>query len=254
MAAPEEEDAPQAPDWIVTFTDLISLLVAFFVLLLTFSSLDVKDAFRVDGDLLGTRGTIQGDGGSSSVTPPQIDVMQAIDAARGADSSHSRPTDKLAKNLAEMGQKKSNAHQEFDLKSVKDGIVLHFDEEGAFAPGSAEVNSNLRQSLGELGRVLENYSHMVTVEGFTDNAFKANASYGSVNELSFARASAAANVMLGASKLSPKLVQLSGLGDSKQLNENATSVERRANRRVELRILSLSKTRQASIDRTREGR
>lgn len=253
MAAPED-DAPEAPDWIVTFTDLISLLVAFFVLLLTFSSLDVEDAFRVDGNLIGTRGVIQGDGGSSAVAPPEMDVMHSIDAARGSESAHSRPTDKLAENLEEMGQRKTAAHQEFDLQTVKDGLVLHFDEEGCFAPGSDQVNANLRKALGELARVLENYPHMVSVEGFTDGAFQSTPQFASATELSFARAAAAADVMLSESKISPKLIQLSGLGDTKQLNKNETSVDRRANRRVELRILSMSKTRQAGIDRAQKGR
>ncbi len=254
MAAPEEEDPPGAPDWIVTFTDLVSLLVAFFVLLMTFSSLDVEDAFVVDGNLLGTRGTIEDGGGSSAVTPPATDVMQSIDAARGADNVHSRPTDKLAQNLAEMGQKKTDAHKELDLKSVKDGLVLHFDDEACFAPGSAEVNPELSKSLGEIARVLENYPHMITVEGFTDNAFKPTPEFKSAAEMSFARASAAANSMLSQSNLSPKLVQLAGLADAKPLNDNATPVRRRVNRRVELRVLSMSKTRAAGIEREREGR
>lgn len=254
MAAPPEEDPPGAPDWIVTFTDLVSLLVAFFVLLMTFSSLDTEDAFLVKGNLLGTRGTIQDDGGSTAVRPPEVDVMQSIDAVRGASTSHSRPTEQLVENLEEMGQKKSEAHQEFDLKSVKDGVVLHFGDEACFAPGSSDVNPELKRSLGELARVLENYSHMVTVEGFTDNAFQPTPEFRTAEEMSFARAAAAAKVMLSESNLSPKLLQLSGLGEEKPLNNNETPSRRRSNRRVELRVLSMSKTRQAGIEQAEKGR
>ncbi|MEM7518826.1 MAG: flagellar motor protein MotB, partial [Planctomycetota bacterium] len=67
MAAPEEEAPAGAPDWIVTFTDLVSLLVAFFVLLMTFSSLDNSDAFKLRGNLLGTRGTLEDTNGGTLI-------------------------------------------------------------------------------------------------------------------------------------------------------------------------------------------
>lgn len=251
MAAPEEEPPKGAPDWIVTFTDLVSLLVAFFVLLMTFSSLNTNDAFVVHGNLLGTSGAIESRGGLSAVDPPEFDLMQAMDASRGADQPHTRPTEKLAENLEEMGQKKDEQHVEFDLKAVKDGIVLHFEEAACFAPGSAEVNDELRKSLVEIAQVLHHYTHMVTVEGFTDNAFQPTPEFESEEALSFARAAAAAQVMLEESDLSPKLVQLAGLGQAKALNENETPVQRRANRRVELRILSLSRAREKEIESSR---
>ena len=81
---PQVEEGEQgAPDWIVTFTDLVSLLVAFFVLLMTFSSLNSWDSFQVRGDLLGMSGIITDSGGSSAVDPPEDDLMQAMDAVRG---------------------------------------------------------------------------------------------------------------------------------------------------------------------------
>ena len=254
MAAPEEEQPAGAPDWIVTFTDLVSLLVAFFVLLMTFSSLNLNDAFVVHGNLLGTSGAIESRGGLSAVDPPEFDLMQAMDASRGADNPHSRPTEELAENLEEMGQKRTEEHLEFDLKAVKDGIVLHFDPESGFAPGSAEVNPRLRKSLAEIANVLQHYTHMVTVEGFTDSEFRPTEDFASADEVSFARAAAAAQVMLESSDLSPNLVQLSAWGDEKPLNDNETPAERRANRRIAIRILSMSRARANAIERIREER
>lgn len=254
MAAPEEEEPAGAPDWIVTFTDLVSLLVAFFVLLMTFSSLNLNDAFVVHGNLLGTSGSIESRGGLSAVDPPEYDLMQAMDASRGADSPHSRPTEELADNLEEMGQKKTEEHLEFDLKAVKDGIVLHFDSESCFAPGSAEVNDRLRKSLAEIANVLQHYSHMITVEGFADTAFAPTGDFKTAEEISFARAAAAAQVMLDSSDLSPNLMQLSGWGDSKPINDNDTPAQRRENRRIQIRILSMSRARANAIKRIKEGR
>ena len=52
----EDPGPPGAPEWVVTFTDMISLLVTFFVLLMTFSSLDAFDALKIDAWLDGNKG------------------------------------------------------------------------------------------------------------------------------------------------------------------------------------------------------
>ena len=247
---PQVEEGEQgAPDWIVTFTDLVSLLVAFFVLLMTFSSLNSWDSFQVRGDLLGMSGIITDSGGSSAVDPPEDDLMQAMDAVRGATHAHSRPTDKLVENLEEMGQKKDENHVEIDLSTVKDGIVIRFNDRATFAPGSVEVNSILTKALAQLGTTLENYRHMITVEGYTDNAFQATPEYPTPEALSFARAAAAADAMTRNSGMSPLMIQLAGLGMRNQLNENQSPFERSLNRRVEVRIMALSQARENVIEK-----
>ena len=63
---PEDPGPKGAPEWVVTFTDMISLLVTFFVLLMTFSSIEDYDRLRVDGFLTGTRGNIKQIGGQKA--------------------------------------------------------------------------------------------------------------------------------------------------------------------------------------------
>ena len=48
------DDGPEVPEWIVTFSDMISLLVTFFVLIMTFSSLEEDDVIKVKGAMMGT--------------------------------------------------------------------------------------------------------------------------------------------------------------------------------------------------------
>ncbi len=243
MAAPEEEPPAGAPDWIVTFTDLVSLLVAFFVLLMTFSSLDNWDSFQIRGDLLGIRGTLDDFHGGTLIDPPHEDIMAAIDAMRGAESPHSRPPEALVENLEEMGQKRSDDHIEVDLKALRDGLVMHFDERATFSPGSAEPNPELRRALGELGRILQHYGYTVTVEGFTDDAFQPTPEFPTAEALSCARAAAAAEAIVSQSELSPLMIQIAGAGARRPLNENSSPSERKANRRVEVKILSMSRGR-----------
>jgi len=244
----QDEGPKGAPDWIVTFADMISLLVTFFILMMTFSSLEVYDAFSVARNLTGTTGILSGSQGTSAVPPPEVDLMSAMDAVRGASSMHSRPTQELQKNLDEMGQAKSEEHNEIDLKDVRDGMVITFDERASFAPGSAEPTEYLHEVLHELSAVLEHYAFLVCVEGHTDDQFKATPSYPSAESLGAARAAAAANLMVTESNLSPMMVQVSTAGMTQPTAPNDNVDGRELNRRIVVRLLSMSKTRQARVE------
>ncbi|MEM7516212.1 MAG: OmpA family protein, partial [Planctomycetota bacterium] len=148
----------------------------------------------------------------------------------------------------EMGIKKTENDVETNLANLRDGLVIHFDERSTFRPGSAQPSEELTRSLGEIGRVLEHYAYTITIEGFTDNAFQATPDYPTDKALGVARAVAAAEVLTSHSGLSPLLVQVAGMGNQRPLNENETPLDRRLNRRVELKIHSLSRTRAAALE------
>ena len=112
------------------------------------------------------------------------------------------------------------------------------------------MNAALKKNLVELGRVLEHYSHLVVVEGYTDSEFQPTPAFKTREALSSARAAAAAEIMVGASNLGPDVIQIAGLGDSRVRESNDTATGRTANRRVEVRILSLSKARAQQLEST----
>ena len=231
-----------APEWVVTFTDMISLLVTFFVLLMTFSSMEEYDMVKIDAWLFGKRGVLDSRG-SAMAESPESDLVSESDLERGSSQPHVRPSEALEENLVEMGQKKSDAHQELSFDEMPDGLVLEFGEAEAFAPGSAQINGALAKALGEIGRVLEHYRHMIVFEGFTDESFQPNARYRSAEALAFARAQNAAQFMLANSNVVPERLQIAGLGAQDPRGSSDTALERTKNRRVQVRILSISSAR-----------
>ncbi|MFT5284023.1 MAG: chemotaxis protein MotB [Planctomycetota bacterium] len=240
----EEPSGPKgAPDWVVTFTDMISLLVTFFVLLLTFSSTEDHDRLRVDGFMSGTRGAVKSRGGHLARETLDEDIVAGTDIRRGADQSHSRPVEELEENLEEMGQKKTDEHQEMDFSAMKDGLQIVFGPECSFKPGSSTVNPELAKSLEELAEVMSFYKHLVVVEGYSDNAFQSNSEHPNAESLSLKRAIEAVEVMLASSDLNPNLLQIAGLGEVRPRGDNETLEGRLENRRVEIRVISLSQTR-----------
>lgn len=246
MAVQEDEPPEGAPEWMVTYSDMISLLVTFFILLMTFSAPIDDNRFPIAGSLFGPGGLMSSNA-TTAPEPPPDDVMAAMDLRRGAQVPHSRPPEKLPESREDMGQKAED-RVEFDLTAVHDGIVLRFGEAETFKPGSARVNVALHRKLGELGRVLEHYAYTIVVEGYTDTAFKASPRYPTAQALASARARAAARAMLEQSALSPTMVQVAGLGPARPLNDNASASERRLNRRVEIRVVSLSRDRARALE------
>lgn len=249
-----EEEAPAgAPEWIVTFSDMVSLLVTFFVMLMSFSTISARDTMVLVEAFNNSRGgMIESPGGPDAVDPPPNDRMRAVHPRRGADSPHTRPDEELHENLEEMGQRADEEHVPVDLSRSLDGLRIAFGEAASFAPGSAEVTPELRRSLGEIGRVLEHYSHMVVVEGHTDGLFEPTPEHPTAAALATARAEAAARSMLAQSGLSADMVQVSGLGSSAPVADEESPSGRRVNRRVEVRVLALSKARAEIVRRKRE--
>lgn len=256
MVAVEEEEPEGAPEWIVTFTDLTSLLVTFFVLLMTFSSFEPteREVMVIKGlQMLGKGGVIPHNKGRSAVRPPDNDRLTAVDPLRGAEQPHLRPQQHLLENLEDMGQQRSPDELELNLNLGTEGLHLKFGEEGRFAPGSARVSPAFKEQLIDLARVSEFYPNLLVVEGHTDDAFLPTAEYPTAEDLALARAAAAAEVMLANSNLSPYLVQLAGLGAQAPAASNETPEGRAANRRVEVRIVALSKSRALSLELANES-
>jgi chemotaxis protein MotB len=240
---PEPSGPPGAPEWVVTFTDMISLLVTFFVLLMTFSSIEDYEKLRVDGFLTKTRGNIKQIGGQKAYETVDEDIVAGTDIRRGADRPHSRPAKSLAENLEKMGQKKSDEEIETDFTDVGDGLQIVFGPECSFEPGSTKINAALRRRLDELGRVLEHYPHLVVVQGYTDSEFVPDDDFPDAETLSLERALAAAEILLAGSNMTPKLLEVAGLGGLDPRGDNKLLEGRLANRRVEIRVIALSKTR-----------
>ncbi len=233
-----------APPWITTYVDMISLLVTFFILLFTFSSITEHDAFTYPKNIIGTSGTFEG-AAKTDMEAPAEDMMMGYDIERGSRVPHSRPTHELLENLEDMGQKLTEEHIQFDPQHIGNGLTIRFGERAGFSPGSTRVNAKLTQALRELGGTMEHYPLTIVVEGFTDSAFKATPRYPTAEALSLARARAAAEVMVRGSDLPPELVQIVGLGMQRLRSDPTqdTALGRRIDRRIEVRIIALDSAR-----------
>jgi chemotaxis protein MotB len=237
-----EDGIDGAPPWITTFVDMVSLLVTFFILLFTFSSIREYDSFTIPKSLIGTRGLQQTKG--NSFQAPTHDLMLGMDIARGSRTRHTRPVDQLSESVEEMGQKLTEEHQPIDLRSVGDGLRVEFGPTCTFGPGSAEIGAELRRALREMAETVKHYPLVVLVEGHTDDSFRPTNRYPDETSMAIARARSAAEVLAGPNGLDPAMIQVSSKGASSPRNRDASSaVARRENRRVTVRLVAMGRER-----------
>jgi chemotaxis protein MotB len=224
MGRKKPDEPSHSESWLVSYCDMISLLVTFFLMMMTFSTKEHFDVKEVGVGLLRGRGGIWQ---NMMVVPQQHDVDPTV-------------VDALARDLAAQA-KQQGADPASVVKGQLDGFALSFDLRSSFAPGSAEVNAALRQNLITLAAALQRYTHLIVIEGFSDDHFQPTPEFPDAETISLERARNAALVMLEQSLLQPDLVQVAGLGSARPRASNDTPSGRTSNRRIEVRVLALAK-------------
>ena len=243
----EEEEPPGAPEWVVTFTDMISLLVTFFVLLMTFSSMREYDLLRIQSIMNNNRGVIQTTKSERMIPPPSPDHVQSTHPTDGSRQPHERPFDELPEEQQSTGTAQDE-RPDINLNQIGDGLLLKFGADERFDRGSAAVNVSLQRSLMQIASVLGVYEHTVVIEGHAAQDHAASPTYPDAHSISLARARSVAQILVD-SGLAPDRIQLVAHGDQRPADVAGTMQAHRANRRVELRVLALDR-----LTRPEDGR
>ena len=243
-----DPEPPGAPEWVVTFTDMISLLVTFFVLLMTFSSMQEYDLLRFQSLIQGNRGVLKSVHGPRVIENPPVDVIADTHPVDGALEPHSRPAEELPPERADQGTKERDDTVQVDLNQIGDGLLVTWGSDAAYAPGSLEPNQVLRDALAEVGEVLRNYPHVIVVEAHTASDWGPSRGYTDAEDFTLARARRAAEILTELGGISPERMQLAGYGATRARALNDTAGGRRTNRRIELRVLSVPRSREERLE------
>jgi len=229
MVRKKQADDHPPESWLMSYCDMITLLVTFFLMMMTFSTKDGGDIREVGVGLLKGRG---------GIWPPMLGASfrEELDPA---------VIESAAKDLDELMTKSDGA---VALHKSIDGLTLQFDIECAFDPDSAEPNRRLVESLALVSQALEPYEWPVVVEGSTDSAFEPTSGHPTALDLGLARAEAAARALFANPRVRRERIQVASFGADRPLASNDTALGRRANRGVCVRIVALSITHASRAD------
>ncbi|MBE5895042.1 MAG: flagellar motor protein MotB [Lachnospiraceae bacterium] len=273
MARKKKEDAPApgSPAWMATFSDLMNLLLCFFVLLFSMSSVDAKKFDEVAASFsqtfsVFTAGALSiGDGLLISNGVSQLNELDEYINSTGKAQEETEEQDPLAdstlegaletvegemlaesEELAErVGEAISEAGMDelIEMEYTSQYVQLTLNGALLFQSGSAELNPEAEEVLTQVGIILERYSEsIIEIEGHTDSVPINSAMYPSNNELSDARALAVFYFIIENTNLDPAMIKHSGRGEYCPIADNSTAEGRALNRRVEIKIYNTLST------------
>lgn len=237
--------AAGAPGWMVTYGDLITQVLCFFILLYSFSVLDedrfhrsvlsVREAFGV---LKGGERVTGSDPMSLALEPlPNEQVEDSLAAVRMRDL---RQLESLKARI-EAAVARRGLQDGLHLIIEERGLVMRFSDSALFDLGRADLRPEALPYLEEIGRELAWAPNHVRVEGHTDSLPIAPGYIFPTNwELSGARAAVVLRYLADHHPLSPDRLSLAGYGEHRPVAANDSEQGRQQNRRVDVVALPLS--------------
>jgi chemotaxis protein MotB len=254
-------------NWMNTFADLMNLLLCFFVLLFSMSSVDA-DKFEALVQSLEHSFSILPQGGSSigdgQMVAAGVNQLQLLDQyymeasnskskEEGEDNEkeEDNPEEALKQEMTEAGLKESEEMAEQIEKMLEEqriGEQVEVDSNAQFVritlngallfdSGQSQIREDALPLVDKLSLILENYdSSLIDIEGHTDNVPISNEQYENNDVLSAYRAFAVKNYVLGKTALEAGKINATGCGEYNPVADNGTPEGRARNRRVEIKI------------------
>ncbi|TMU85940.1 flagellar motor protein MotB [Bacillus sp. BHET2] len=230
---PRKESQPSgAPKWMVTFSDLITLILVFFILLFSMSQIDIVK-FRTIADSFQQRQILEF---YPSVIP--LENPSAEPELETNDASPQGKNQNLSQLLADIQSylNENKLNEVVVATRTERGVVLVLQEQALFASGEATVLQDAYPFLNKVGDLLSRIPNFVKVEGHTDNRPINTYQFPSNWELSSARASSVIRYLIKTENLDPKRFIAVGYGDTRPIAPNDTGENLQRNRRVEVII------------------
>jgi chemotaxis protein MotB len=226
----KEEVEEGAPAWMVTFADMVTLLLTFFVLLLSFANTDTQKFKDMLGSLKDAFGTQKEEIGEFERNRAEI-----IESTPNIMDVKEREKFLFFQEMKRVISKnKLSGRTKLEMEA--DGLRLRVEGQAFFKTGSAEISPEIYGLLDEIKKLLDKFDYMLIVEGHTDNIPIKSDIFPSNWELSASRAISVIRYFMENLKVPPQKLLAVGYADTKPLVDNSTPENRTKNRRVEFKF------------------
>ncbi len=234
MARKRRQQEEGGANWLTTYGDMVTLLLTFFVLLFSFSTIDVVKFKKLILSFQGAIGALPG--GQTLQKDEQI-----FGGATGTDAGDaSRQTQdilevtrKIQTLISEEGLEK-----DVSVQVSERGVTVSLADQLLFPRGASDLLPGGKRVLAKLGEILQLVSVPLAVEGHTDTVPLRGGPYKDNWGLSSVRASVVASYLQEGANISPYRLKAVGYGQYKPLVPNDTEEHMALNRRVDLVLLS----------------
>ncbi|MBP1947826.1 flagellar motor protein MotS [Virgibacillus litoralis] len=242
-----------APKWMVTYSDMVTLILVFFILLFSMSQIDlvkfeaISESFKnrmifdfypspvpMENPTENTSNQESGKNSNEFENPTQFENINDRD-----DTTADETDDSLDKLMGDVGQYLDNnsLNNVVSASRTERGVVLVLQESVLFDSGEAIIVDSGKPFLDKIAKLLSNIPNHVKVEGHTDNRPISNFRYPSNWELSGARASSVIRYLIKENNFDDSRFTAVGYGATRPIVPNTSAINWSKNRRVEMVIL-----------------
>nr|WP_314461646.1 flagellar motor protein MotB [uncultured Clostridium sp.] len=251
----QEEEAGEA--WLLPYSDLMTLLLAVFIVLFAVSKIDAQKAQQISQEFSSSMmnkdytGQGSGSGSGSGGSEPLVNSTPSESASVGGPLNIETESE-LESFLGEYELKKletlkneidTRLHDEGMDQSVSTmidmrGLVIRLNNAILFDSGSADIKKQSEDTLIEVASLLNTVDNFIRIEGHTDNVPISRSKYPSNWELSTARAVNVVKLFINKCNYPPNKLIAVGYGEFKPVADNETAEGKTKNRRIDIIILS----------------
>ena len=253
-----EEEKINTSAWMNTFADLMNLLLCFFVLLFSMSTVDAEKWQQVVASFSSSFSVL--DGGSTGIDDGMLiatgasqltelseyyssmglnkdgdedDLESAISKLEQAGMEESEHIGEVVENILD----KQGMSDVVEVKVTQHYVCLNMKGALLFASASADLTEEAKKVLGNVGDILKMYEdNLIEIEGHTDNVPIIHDLYTTNDVLSDYRALSVFNYLVNEKGVSATNLKHSGRGEYDPIASNDTAEGRAQNRRVEIKI------------------
>ncbi|WLR49629.1 flagellar motor protein MotB [Bacillus tianshenii] len=245
--------------WLIPYADMLTLLLALFIVLFAASNVDAKKYEQIS-EALNAAFT----GGTGVMEHPMPVQPQNADPAAteekqsspsegegnktgGSDSEAEEELESLQQKIQSYIEK-NELNEDLSTKLTDEGLLVTILNDAFFASGSADLTEETERIAREISVTLATKEpHQVIISGHTDDRPIRNAQFEDNWHLSVIRAVNFMKILLENDKLNPEHFSAKGFGEFKPVAPNDTAENRQKNRRVEVLILPTNVTTEAQV-------
>lgn len=227
----EEKVKKGSPAWMTTYGDLMTLLLVFFVLLYSFSVMDLEKFQGFIAALKAQLGVL--DGGRT--------ISEDTLVSKGLKGERFNPSQtNLNRVMGELSQyiKEQGLQNNVSLEITRRGLIVRLTGQILYDLGKAEIKPEGEKILDKIATSIKDIPNDIMVEGHTDNLPINNEQFPSNWELSTTRATNVIKFFIENYNISPDRLSAAGYSEYRPLYSNDTPEHRTKNRRVEIVILN----------------
>lgn len=227
----KKEECPKRPVWLISFGDLMSLLLTFFILLYSMSVISIEKFYKV------LKGLVSAFGAKSVIFNKEVfSEGRRIEIPMEDFYPKKIKYKKLKKTLQEIKDELYKQGIWSDYAVAGECLRVRINTDKFFPSGSARLFPRAKDLILNMCLKLKPFALPMEIEGHTDNRPISTPLYPSNWELSIARAIAVLRIFVNSCGYPEKKLSAVGYADTKPIADNKTPEGRMKNRRVEFCI------------------